>query len=255
VANKRLIAVILLDDNKVIQSENFNHTNVIHYSSKIAVETFSQWRVDEIIILNVSKKKDEKKFLEVLRDILKKCFVPVTVGGWIYNMDFAKQIFKEGADKISINSVLYDNFNLIEDFSNTFGAQALVASIDYKLLNSKPTIFTDRGREKINIDMFSLCKKIENLVGEVLLTCIDNEGINKGYELETLSKLSDMLSMPIIAFGGAFEKEHFYEGFKKGASAVAAANYFHYKEFSTYLIKDYLKSKNIILRKYGDYIL
>ena len=93
-SNKRLIAVILLEDDKVIQSENFNHTNVIHYSSKIAIETFSQWRVDEIIILNISKKKDEKKFLEVLRNILKKCFVPITVGGWIDNMDFAKQIFK-----------------------------------------------------------------------------------------------------------------------------------------------------------------
>lgn len=254
-SNKRLIAVILLEDDKVIQSENFNHTNVIHYSSKIAIETFSQWRVDEIIILNVSKKKDEKKFLEVLRNILKKCFVPITVGGWIDNMDFAKQIFKEGADKISINSTLFDNINLVKNFSNTFGAQALVASIDYKFLNSKPVIFKDRARKKIDTDIFNVCKKIENFVGEILLTCIDNEGMNNGYELETLGKLSNMLSIPIIAFGGAFEKEHFYKGFKYGASAVAAANYFHYKEFSTYLIKDYLKSKNIILRKYEDYIL
>jgi len=253
--NKRLIAVILIDDDKIIQSENFKHTNVIHNSSEIAVDTFSQWRVDEIIILNVSKNKNEKKFLKNLNKILKKCFIPITVGGWIDNLNFAKQIFNEGADKISINSALVKDFNFVRRLSDTYGAQALVGSIDYKILNKKKIVYIDRGRHSTNIDPLYLAKKYDEIIGEILLTSIDNEGNANGYDLITLKEVSDQIKIPVIAFGGAFENFQFYDGFMNGASAVAAANYFHYKEFSTYLVKNYLKLKNIKLREYDDYVL
>jgi len=251
---KRIIAVILIKDNLVVQSENFKHVNVIHSNTKIAIETFSEWSIDEIILINVSNKNSEKKFLDLLNNIVKKVFVPITVGGWITGLDYASELFKTGADKISINTEFYRNINFAKSLSDKFGKQSIIASIDYKFdknTNIK-SVYIDRGKKSVNLDPLSWALKLEPFVGEIFLTSIDHEGKRNGYDLEMIRKISSNIKIPIITFGGVSNYEHLYEGFLAGASAVAAANFFHYKEFSTILANKYLRNKNINLRKIYD---
>lgn len=248
---KRLIAIILVKDEMVIQSENFYHTNVIHYDPEIAVKTFSEWSVDEIFLINVSKKKNEMSFIKFLNKVSKKCFVPLTVGGWIDNFEFAEKIFQNGADKISINTAFYNNFDLIKKITSFYGKQSLICSIDYKInkVNYIKKVFVDRGTKGINYDPISWVKKNQDFCGEILLTSIDKEGMRSGYDLDTLKEISDICTIPIIVFGGANEPLDFLNGFKYGADAVAAANFFHYKEFASIKINKFLLKNNIIIRK------
>ena len=130
---KRLIAVILVRDGRVVQSVKFKHTNVIHYDANHAIESFNRWAVDEIIILNVSKLKDsQEEFLSVIKKISTECFVPLSAGGWIDSLDYGKILLKSGADKLVVNTQLYNNPQLIKQLISKFGSQCIVASIDSK---------------------------------------------------------------------------------------------------------------------------
>ena len=158
------------------------------------------------------------------------------------------------ANKISINTEFYRNINFAKSLSDKFGKQSIIASIDYKFdknTNIK-SVHIDRGKESVNLDPLSWALKLEPFVGEIFLTSIDHEGKRNGYDLEMIRKISSNIKTPIITFGGVSNYEHLYQGFLAGASAVAAANFYHYKEFSTILANKYLRNKNINLRKIYD---
>lgn len=244
----RIIAVLVVLDGKIVQSERFIHTNTIHYNVEIITKSMNDWSVDEIIILNVSKKENHKDFLKVLEKISKKCFVPLSVGGWVNSLQYVNSLFNTGADKVIVNSCLHTKLEFVKKISDKFGKQAVVGSIDYKKYNKKLNVYIDRGRKKLDISPILFAEKISKYVGEIFLTSIDNEGMMNGYDLKTLKIISDKIINPIIVFGGAYDFKHFYDGIKSGASAVAAANIFHYKEFATILVNKYLKEKKIHVR-------
>ncbi len=247
----RLIPNIILDNGNVVQSINFKHTNVIG-NAITAVDFFNSWVVDEIIVLDVSKTEENRDmFHKIIRGLSKRCFVPLTVGGWIKNIDDISKLLIEGADKIAINTEAVNDPNIIKKSSEIFGSQCIVVSIDVKKnQNNEYEVYTDRGRNPTGMDPIDWSKQVETLgAGEILLTSIDNDGSLKGYDIDLLKKVSNNVSIPVIAFGGVGKWQHFVDGINLGnVNAVSAANIFHFTEHSTYRAKEFMKKSGLNVR-------
>jgi len=247
----RLIAVIIIRDGRVVQSEKFNHTNVIHYDAFHAVEAFNSWAIDEIILLNVSRdKSSQSKFLEIVKHVSTTCFVPLSVGGFIDSVEYGSLLISSGADKLVINTLWKTNLNIVHLLSNKYGSQCIVASIDVKVNEKKvKEVYVDRGRINIEAKPAQWAKYCEkNGAGEIFFNNIDHDGNREGYDLETINKITKEVKIPLIAFGGVFSWKHLLEGIEAGADAVAAANIFHYKEMAIKQAKQYLSRYNIKVR-------
>ena len=247
----RLIPNIIVNDGYVVQSRNFKHTNVVGYAIT-AVDFFNNWAVDEIIILDVSKKLDNRdQFHKIIQGVSRRSFVPMTVGGWIRNTEEINQYLKEGADKISINTEAVNNPNFISEAAKMFGSQCIVVSIDVKINQSDEyEVFIDRGRKSTGLNPVEWAKKVEKLgAGEILLTSIDNDGSKEGYDLKLLKQVCENVTIPVIAFGGVGKWQDFVDGIKIGkADAVSAANIFHYTQHSTFNAKKYLIESGLNVR-------
>lgn len=253
---KRLIAVIIVRNGQVVQSVKFKHTNVIHYDVLHAVETFNDWDIDEIVLLNVSKNAETKlDFLKVVEKISKSCFVPLSAGGWITDLEYADSLLRSGADKLVLNTTFFNDQNFIQLLSQKYGSQCVVASIDVKRDSSGVcTVWVDRARLNTHIEPLEWVETAAKLgAGEIFFNSIDHDGARNGYDIETLSQICRYSPVPVIAFGGVFNWEHLLQGVNVGADAVAAANIFHYTEQSTKKAKSYLLEKGIIIRRSGTF--
>ena len=192
---------------------------------------------------------------DILLDVVKKtsenCFVPLTVGGGVRNINDILNLLKSGADKVSINTAAVTNKNIVKESAENFGSQCTVIAIDAKKISdNKWEIFTNGGRNSTGIDAEDYAKQVEELgAGEILLTSMDRDGTKKGYDLELTKRISNSVNIPVIASGGVGKLEHLYDGLKTGnASAVLAASIFHFGEFSINDAKKYLDSKGIPVR-------
>ena len=247
----RLIPNIILNNGNVVQSINFLHTNVIG-NAITAVDFFNSWAVDEIIILDVSRINDHRNsFHKIINGLSKRCFVPLTVGGWIKNIDEIYQFLKEGADKVSINTEAVINPDFITESAKIFGSQCIVASIDVKKNEiNQYEVFIDRGKKATGLNPVEWAKKTQQLgAGEILLTSIDRDGSRKGYDLDLLKQVCKNVTIPVISFGGVGEWQHFVDGITIGkADAVSAANIFHYSEHSTYNAKEFMINAGLNVR-------
>ncbi len=249
---KRLIAVLILRDGQVVQSVRFKHTNVIHYDPVYAVECFNKWAVDEIVMLNVSPSAESRQgFLEAVRRISRECFVPLSTGGWITDMDYARTLLSNGADKLVLNTLLADGPDLVTSLSRRFGRQCIVASMDVKRHDSGLVqAMVDRGRRETGQNPVAWAKRAEDLgAGEIFFNSVDHDGARKGYDLDSLKAICTAVSVPVIAFGGVFTWNHLVEGIEAGADAVAVANQFHYTEHSTRKAKRHLVQSGIAVRR------
>ncbi|MFO1525280.1 MAG: HisA/HisF-related TIM barrel protein [Turneriella sp.] len=255
---KRLIAVLILRDGQVVQSVRFKHTNIIHYDAIHAIECFNKWAVDEIIILNVSRNiESRKQFAEIIGNISTECFVPLTVGGWITDMDYASDLLRKGADKLCINTICLTDPNLVGRLSKRYGQQCIVASMDVKLNESgNTTVFVNRGHTDTGVAPVAWASRAADLgAGEIFFNSIDHDGNRKGYNLAILKDLCETQEVPVIAFGGVLQWQHLKEGIDAGADAVAAANIFHYTEHSTKKAKQFLIEAGVPVRDGGNYEL
>lgn len=251
---KRLVAVLILRNGQVVQSVKFKHTNVIHYDAVHAMEAFNKWAVDEIVILNVSRDPSTKgEFVDIVERISTHCFVPLSVGGWIDEEAYAQKLLRSGADKLVLNTAIADNPELVRKLSLRYGRQCIMASMDIKReADGQPQIAVDRGSRLIRVAPEVWAEKaIEMGAGEIFINSIDHDGARKGYDIESLEKVCSRVNVPVIAFGGVFGWNHLVDGINAGASAVAAANQFHYTEQSTRKAKSYLASAGIPVRLQG----
>lgn len=250
----RLIAVILVRDGKVVQSVRFKHTNVIHYDPIHAIESFNRWAVDEIVILNVSREKSSKdEFVNIIRKISTECFVPLSVGGWITDIEYARAILTNGADKIVLNTNAFLSNGFLAELAEKFGNQCVVVSIDSKQNNQgEEFVAINRGREITNTRTVDWAKRAESLgAGELFINSLDFDGNRKGYNKALIKSVTDVVSIPVIAMGGVLTWEHLLEGItESGADAVAAANIFHYTEHSIKKAKKHLTSSGLHFRKF-----
>lgn len=248
---KRLIPSLLVRNGRIIQSIQFRHTNVIG-NVITAVDFFNSWAVDEILILDVSRDNTgREEFVSIIDELSERCFVPLTVGGWITNIDEISKLLDHGADKVVINTYAFYHPDFITEAAKVYGSQCIVVSIDAKKDdNGTYTVFTDRGRINTNKSVSEWSVEAERYgAGEILITSIDNDGMRQGYDIELVKLVSETVSIPVIAFGGVGDWQHFVDGVNfGGADAVSAGNIFHFTEHSTKKAKEYLHEKGVPVR-------
>lgn len=206
---------------------------------------------DEIVFLDITASAERRMtMVEVVKKTCQKIFIPITVGGGISSVEDAKRLFRAGADKISINTAAIEKPSLIKKLSKTFGSQSVVVAIDAKRRNGRFECSIYGGRKFTGIDAISWAKKVVQLgAGEILLTSMDRDGTKKGFDLTLVKKISEAVSIPVIASGGAGKEKHFLEVFQKAkADAALAASIFHFNEIKIFKLKKYLKRKGINVR-------
>jgi len=212
---------------------------------------YSDGGADEICFLDITASNENRETIyNVVKKTSKKCFVPLTVGGGVRSIEDINKLLNCGADKVSINTAAVKNPDVIIESSKKFGSQCIVVAIDAKKNNEKWEVFTHGGRNKTGIDALDFAKKMEDCgAGELLVTSMDRDGTQVGYDIDLMSKISTTVNIPIIASGGVGNLDHLVDGIEKGkASAVLAASIFHYGKHSIKEAKEYLDSKGIPVR-------
>jgi len=212
---------------------------------------YSDGGADEICFLDITASNENRDTIyDVVKKTSKKCFVPLTVGGGVRNIDDINKLLNCGADKVSINTAAVQNTNVVIDSSKKFGSQCIVVAIDAKKNGNIWEVFTHGGRNKTGINAIDFAKKMEDSgAGELLVTSMDRDGTQEGYDIDLISKISDKVNIPLIASGGVGNLDHLVDGIKIGnASAVLAASIFHYGKHSVKEAKEYLDSKGIPVR-------
>ena len=214
-------------------------------------KSYSDGGADEICFLDITASNENRDTIyDVVEKTSKKCFVPLTVGGGVRSLEDINKLLNCGADKVSINTAAVKNPEVVKDSSKKFGSQCIVVAIDAKRSGNKWEIFTHGGRNKTGIDAIQFSKKMEESgAGELLVTSMDRDGTQVGYDIELMSKISSNVNIPVIASGGVGNLDHLVDGIKLGnASAVLAASIFHYGKYSIKEAKEYLDSKGIPVR-------
>jgi len=218
----------------------------------VQAKIYSESGADEICFLDITASNENREtIIDIVKKTAKKCFVPLTVGGGVRNIQNITDLLLAGADKVSINTAAINDINLVIDASKKFGSQCIVVAIDAKnVLKNKWEVFTHGGRNKTGIDAVEFSKKVEKAgAGEILLTSMDRDGTKSGYDVELLKMVTKNTNIPVIASGGVGTLDHLYDGIiTGGASAVLAASIFHYGEYSIKDAKEYLKSKKVPVR-------
>jgi len=212
---------------------------------------YSDGGADEICFLDITASNENRSTIyEVVKKTSEKCFVPLTVGGGVRSIEDINKLLNCGADKVSINTAAVQNPKIVMESSLKFGSQCIVVAIDAKKEANSWKIFTHGGRNKTDIDAIKFAKQMEEYgAGELLVTSMDRDGTQKGYDIDLMQKISETVNIPVIASGGVGNLDHLAEGITKGkANAVLAASIFHYGKYSIKQAKEYLDSKGIPVR-------
>ncbi|MFA0087066.1 HisA/HisF-related TIM barrel protein [Vibrio sp. 10N.261.51.F12] len=187
--------------------------------------------LDELIVLNATKTgKDITEFSKAVSRLVEDVFIPVAAGGGIKSLSDADLLFRSGADKVVLNTCIESNPLLVKEIVSKYGSQSIVACVDYKIVDGKPTVFVDDGSRALDVDLETHLSDIQRLeVGEIILNSIDKDGTGFGYDIDVICKYSGLVNVPLIIMGGAGNGQHLKEGLEfDGVSAVATANLFNF---------------------------
>ncbi|MDO8592416.1 MAG: imidazole glycerol phosphate synthase cyclase subunit [bacterium] len=257
----RLIPVLYIKNGLIVRSENFSYHqnigNVINEASR-----YNEWNVDELIYIDISREKcydlrrddlyikSHDSIEKIISEIAKVCFMPLTIGGGVRNINDISYRIKNGADKITLNTGAFEHPKLISQAANKFGSQCVVISVDYKIIDNQPIVFTNFGQKNTKTTAFSWIKICENLgAGEIFLNSIDRDGRANGYDIDTISRVVESTKLPVVACGGAGGLYDFVNLAKKvNISAIAAGNIFHFTELSYPRAKILLKKEKLNFR-------
>jgi cyclase len=246
----RIIPCLDVKNGRVVKGINFVDLQDAGDPAEQA-KIYSDSGADEICFLDISASNENRETIyDVVEKTSKKCFVPLTVGGGVRSVEDINKLLNCGADKVSINTAAVENSKVVIDSSKKFGSQCIVVAIDAKKKGDKWEIFTYGGRNNTGTDAIEFAKKMEDCgAGELLITSMDRDGTQVGYDIELISKISSKVNIPVIASGGVGNLDHLVDGIKLGnASAVLAASIFHYGKHSVKEAKEYLDSKGIPVR-------
>lgn len=249
---KRIIPCLDVNNGRVVKGVNF--VNLIDAGDPVEIAAaYDRAGADEVVFLDITASSDNRATtVDMVRRVAEKVFIPFTVGGGIRTVDDFKAILREGADKVSVNSAAIMNPSLICEAADKFGSQCVVVAIDAKRRadGSGWNIYKNGGRVDMGIDAVEWAIKADKLgAGEILLTSMDCDGTKNGYDIELTRTISENVSIPVIASGGAGALEHFYDAFHDGkADAALAASLFHFKELEVREVKQYLKDRGISVR-------
>lgn len=249
---KRIIPCLDVHNGRVVKGVNFVH--LIDAGDPVAIaKAYDEAGADEVVFLDITASSDAREtVVDMVRKVAANVFIPFTVGGGIRTVEDFKALLREGADKISVNSAAINRPELISEAAEKFGSQCVVVAIDAKRREdgSGWNIYKNGGRIDVGIDAVEWAKHVEALgAGEILLTSMDGDGTKAGYDLELTRAVSEAVSIPVIASGGAGTLEHFYEALTVGkADAALAASLFHFKELEIKEVKQYLREKGVSVR-------
>jgi len=249
---KRIIPCLDVNAGRVVKGVNFVDLKDAGDPVEIGA-AYDKEGADELVFLDITASSDARKtVVDMVRAVASRVFIPFTVGGGIRTVDDFRELLREGADKISVNSAAIMNPNLVSEAAYKFGSQCVVVAIDAKRRSdgSGWNIYKNGGRVDMGIDAVEWAMKVCELgAGEILLTSMDCDGTKNGYDIELTRTIADNVSVPVIASGGAGRLEHFYDAVEEGhADAVLAASLFHYKELSIKEVKEYLKGRGVSVR-------
>lgn len=249
---KRIIPCLDVNGGRVVKGVNF--VNLMDAGDPVEIAAaYDKAGADELVFLDITASSDARNtVVDMVRKVAEKVFIPFTVGGGIRTIDDFKVILREGADKISVNSAAIMKPSLISDAADKFGSQCVVVAIDAKRRadGSGWNIYKNGGRVDMGIDAVEWAMKVNELgAGEILLTSMDCDGTKAGYDIELTKIISENVSIPVIASGGAGNMQHFYDALTVGkADAALAASLFHFKELEINEVKRYLRDKNVPVR-------
>lgn len=250
--SKRIIPCLDVTGGRVVKGVNF--VNLIDAGDPVQVaKAYSEEGADEIVFLDITASSDERNImLDVVEKTASEVFIPLTVGGGIRNLEDIRNLLNAGADKISINSQAVKDPILVSKGAERFGSQCIVVAIDAKRRADGTgfEVYIHGGRTHTGLDAIVWAKQMEDYgAGEILLTSMDCDGTKAGYDLELTRRISESVGIPVIASGGAGNKEHFYDAFTIGrADAALAASLFHFKELPIKELKTYLAKRSLPIR-------
>jgi imidazole glycerol-phosphate synthase subunit HisF len=248
----RVIPTLLVRDVNLVKGPAFDSWRAVG-SPMQSVKVFNRRDVDELVLLDIAATSEGRgPDIAAIATLAQECFVPLTVGGGITNVDQIKALLRAGADKISINTAAYHNPNLITAAADLFGAQCVVAAIDYKVnAVGRPECFLKCGVDASGHDVVEWACEVERRgAGEILLTSIERDGMMSGYDLDTISSVSAAVSIPVIASGGAGSYADLEAAIRAGASAVSAASMYLFTQATPLEAKAHLASVGIPVRKH-----
>ena len=246
----RIIPCLDVNNGRVVKGINFIDLKDAGDPVEQA-KIYSEGGADEICFLDITASNENRETIyDVVEKTSKKCFVPLTVGGGVRSVEDISKLLNCGADKVSINTAAVSDKQVVVDSSKKFGSQCIVVAIDAKKNGNIWEIYTHGGRNKTGIDVIKFAKEMEKSgAGELLVTSMDRDGTQVGYDIDLMSKISSAVNIPVIASGGVGTLDHLVDGIKLGnASAVLAASIFHYGKYSVKQAKEYLDLKGIPVR-------
>ncbi len=258
---RRIIPVVLLKNGFVVQSKGYaRHKKIGNAHS--AVKRLSEWGADELIYLNISAtdvhdvNRDDLRHptLASIEDVFEAVAgasnMPTTLGGGIRSFASIERCLRHGADKVAVNTLLQTDPAAVTRAAQEFGAQALVGSVDYRIVDGTAVVVVDRGSHQVDYGLVDWCKRATDLgCGELLLHAIDRDGMKVGYDVATIDLVEQNTSVPLVALGGAGEWEHFAQALASTrADALAAANIFHFSDQSVFVAKQYLHERGFRVR-------
>lgn len=248
---KRIIPCLDVKDGRVVKGISFEGLRDAGDPVLLGKKYYIQG-ADELVFLDITATNEGRSTLvELVRAVADEVFIPFTVGGGVRNIEEFSELFLAGADRVSINSAAVANPELIKQASEKFGSQAVVVAIDVKRKGKKDIweVYVKGGSENTKLDLTDWLKTVEeNGAGEILLTSMDRDGTNSGFDLKLLKFVVDLVSIPVIASGGGGNFKSFREALDTGASSVLAASVFHYDKYTVSDLKNYLSNQEIEIR-------
>ena len=247
---KRIIPCLDVKDGRTVKGVNFENLRDAGDAVELG-EYYSKNGADELVFLDITATNEKRKTLSALvKKIALHVNIPFTVGGGINSIGDVSVLLDSGADKISINTSAVKNSSLISDLTKRFGSQCIVVAIDAKQINDEWKVFLNGGKVPTDINALQWATEAEQKgAGEILLTSMNHDGTKNGFAIELTKIISESVSIPVIASGGAGTMQHFEDIFKRGnADAALAASIFHFKEIEISPLKKFLKEKNIEVR-------
>jgi cyclase len=256
---KRIIPCLDVKEGRVVKGVNFVGLRDAGDPVEVAIE-YDRQGADELVFLDITASHEKRNIIiDVVRKTAENVFMPFTVGGGVRTIDDIRNLLNAGADKVSINTAAVKNPDFVKESAERFGSQCTVVAVDAKRTNNDKFIkfkgiswevYIHGGRTPTGIDALWWAKKMEEFgAGEILLTSMDKDGTKSGYDLELTEYYSKNLKIPVIASGGVGSLEHILDAFKiADASAALAASIFHYKEYTIFETKKFLRKNGVIVR-------
>ncbi|HEX7227983.1 MAG TPA: imidazole glycerol phosphate synthase subunit HisF [Candidatus Binatia bacterium] len=249
---KRIIPCLDVNEGRVVKGVKFLELRDAGDPVEIARQ-YDKEGADELCFLDITASHQQRRIiLDVVARTAEQVFMPLTVGGGINTLGDIRNLLHAGADKVSINTGAVNRPDLVREAAEVFGSQCIVVAVDAKRVNDHWEVFTHGGRNSTGLDACEWAERMEKFgAGEILLTSMDRDGTKAGYDLALTRAVSDRVTIPVIASGGAGNLDHIYQGFAEGnASAALAASIFHYREYSVAQCKKYLHERGIPVRSH-----